>query len=306
MNILVLTLFLGAGGLAGFLLRRSPRALALARIVTRVALGALLFLMGAKLALNRALLARDPGALVSAVLSAVLLLLLYFGAFWLWSRVRPAPRPAPSADEPAVRAPGELGAVLSNAGWVLAGFLVCLWLPGRVTAALPMEALGGGILDLLLCCIGFDLGAELDKLHLRNLAPHLLLVPFVNIALTLLCALAYSLLKGIPPREGMLVYAGLGWYSLSSVLIAGRGFVVLGLLAFIHNVFRELLAILTAPLAARISPYLPVYLGGATAMDVMLPFVQRSSGRAYTLVSFYSGVICSLAVIPLVNLLLAR
>jgi len=38
-------------------------------------------------------------------------------------------------------------------------------------------------------------------------------------------------------------------------------------------------------------------------MDVMLPFVQRYCGRQYTLVSFYSGVICSLAVIPLVRLI---
>jgi len=39
-------------------------------------------------------------------------------------------------------------------------------------------------------------------------------------------------------------------------------------------------------------------------MDVMLPFVQRYSGRTYTLVAFYSGIVCSLAVIPLVRILL--
>ena len=98
--------------------------------------------------------------------------------------------------------------------------------------------------------------------------------------------------------------AGLGWYSLSSVLIAERGLLLLSILAFLHNVFRELFSILAAPLAARRSPYLPIFLGGATSMDVMLPFVQRYCGREYTLVSFYSGVVCSLAVIPLVRLLL--
>lgn len=81
--------------------------------------------------------------------------------------------------------------------------------------------------------------------------------------------------------------------------------VLLSILAFIHNVFRELFSILVAPYAARISPYLPVYLGGATSMDVMLPFVQAYSGREYTLVSFYSGMVCSFAVIPLVKVLLA-
>ena len=82
----------------------------------------------------------------------------------------------------------------------------------------------------------------------------------------------------------------------------GRGDMVLD--ALLGFVFRELLAILTAPVAARLSPYLPIYLGGATSMDVMLPFVQRYSGRDYTLVSFYSGIVCSLAVLPLVRIIL--
>jgi uncharacterized membrane protein YbjE (DUF340 family) len=130
----------------------------------------------------------------------------------------------------------------------------------------------------------------------------LLLVPFVNILLSLACGLLFSALRSLPARTGLLLYSGFGWYSLSSVLIAEHGLVLVALLAFIHNVTRELLAILTAPFAARINPYLPVYLGGATSMDVMLPFVQRYSGRAYTLVSFYSGMVCSLAVIPLVQM----
>jgi len=95
--------------------------------------------------------------------------------------------------------------------------------------------------------------------------------------------------------------SGMGWYSLSSVMLAERGMAALSALAFVHNVARELLAMLTAPLAARVAPMLPVYLGGATSMDIMLPFVQRHSGAACTLASFYSGAVCSLAVAPLVG-----
>jgi uncharacterized membrane protein YbjE (DUF340 family) len=274
---------------------------------TRWALGSLLFIMGAKLALHRELIGRDLGALVSAVLSTLFLVAMFFLAFYLWGlrHRRPGGTAGSAPAENEARGPGELKAVLVNAAWILGGFLVFLVLPARAAAAVPAEALAEALLCALLFCIGFDLGVEVDKLHFKDLGPRLMLVPLVNIAGTLLSGCAFAFLRHLPVREGMLIFSGMGWYSLSSVLISGRGLLVLGLLAFIHNVFRELLAILLSPWAARISPYLPVYLGGATSMDVMLPFVQRYSGREYTLVSFYSGVVCSLAVIPLVNLLLA-
>jgi uncharacterized membrane protein YbjE (DUF340 family) len=189
-------------------------------------------------------------------------------------------------------------------GWIALGAAGFMLLPARTAAALPLDALADWMLRALALVIGFDLGADFHRLNLRDLPLPLLLMPLANIALSLGCGALFSVLRGMPLREGLLLFSGMGWYSLSSVLIAQKGLVVMSLLAFIHNVFRELFAILTAPLAARISPYLPIHIGGATSMDVMLPFVQRYSGRTYTLVSFYSGIVCSLAVIPLVRILL--
>jgi uncharacterized membrane protein YbjE (DUF340 family) len=307
MNLLALLLVLTLGALAGFGLRRHSRAIALNRAATRYAIAALLFFMGTRLAAARHLFAQDLGALLAALGSSVLLVAVYFLVFFLfgkaWHRFQGGPGPA---EPEAAGAPAghELAGVAWNAGWILAGFLVYAALPLRLTGALPVAAAADWILRFLLVVIGFDLGAEFHRLEFRSLPWPLLLVPVVNVALTLGCALLFSAMRGLPPRQSLLLYSGLGWYSLSSVLIAQKGLALLGLLAFIHNVFRELLAILTAPLAARVSPYLPIYLGGATAMDVMLPFVQRHSGRTYTLVSFYSGMACSLAVIPLVRIFL--
>ena len=305
MNLLALLLVLTLGALAGHLLRHHPGAIAWNRAVTRWAIGSLLLLMGTKLARNRALFARDPGVLAAAVGSAVLLVAVYFLAFYLVGLVRgrPALPRAQGVSAPA-GAGHELAAVAWNTGWIAAGVLLYLGLPGQVTRALPLDGAADWILRLLLAVIGFDLGAEFHLLAWRSLPRPLLLAPLVNIAMTLGCGLLFSALRGIPARQGLLLYSGLGWYSLSSVLIAQRGLALMAGLAFIHNVFRELLAILTAPLAARVSPYLPIYLGGATSMDVMLPFVQRYAGRTYTLVSFYSGIVCSLAVLPLVRIFL--
>jgi uncharacterized membrane protein YbjE (DUF340 family) len=303
MNLHALVLTLTLGALAGYGLRQAPRAVAGNRAAMPYAIGALLFFMGSRLAVGRAEFTRDLGALLAAAASSVLLVALYFLGFYLLGlRARGALAQA----EPAAAGPGRhpLGAVLWNSAWILGGFLVFAALPGRLGAAIPADRAADWILRALLVIIGFDLGAEFHQLKAVRLPLPLLLVPFVNILLSLGCGLLFSALWSLPGRSGMLLYSGLGWYSLSSVLIAQHGLVLAALLAFIHNVTRELLAIVTAPFAARINPYLPVYLGGATAMDTMLPFVQRYSGRTYTLVSFYSGAVCSLAVIPLVRVLL--
>ncbi len=305
MSILILlgVLLLGLG--LGWGLRDRSALLTVNRHAVRVSLWFLLAVMGAKLGEQRATFAQDLSIFFIAIGSSLLLLGVFCGVFALLGRWVGRPAPAhPEVPSPEAEAGGhELGAVALNAGCILGGFLVYLILPSSLTTGLPLGDLTDWTLRALLLFIGFDLGVELHRLDLRQLPPLLLLVPVANVALSLGTGLLLSLFTRLTPKEGLLLTAGLGWYSLSSVLLAERGMVLLSLLAFIHNVFRELLAILSAPLAARLSPYLPIYLGGATSMDVMLPFVQRYCGREYTLVSFYSGVVCSFSVIPLVKLL---
>lgn len=305
MGMLILLLVMVVGGILGWFARDSARAVSLNRSLTRTTLWVLLFVMGAKLALNRGLFAKDLRVFFAAIGSSLLLVGVFFALFLLVNVFIDKRGAAPPAEKVEGGEAGghELGAVALNSGCIAAGFLVFFALPAPVISQIPVDPLGEWVLRALLLFIGFDLGVELHRLDLRKLPPLLLLAPFVNILISLGCGLLFSLLSRHSPREGMLLYSGLGWYSLSSVLLAERGLVLLSVLAFIHNVFRELLSILCAPLAARVSPYLPIYLGGATSMDVMLPFVQRYCGRQYTLVSFYSGVICSLAVIPLVRLI---
>ena len=310
MNILALVAMPALGVLMGWFARAQAKALHVNRLLTRYALWALLFAMGGKLAINRSLFAKDLKIFFLAIGSSVLMLGLYFLGFMLWAWVRHGRRAqleecAENDGEISDESTGhELGAVALNSGWILAGFLVCLWLPSATVAHLPVDAASDWLLRLLLVFIGFELGVDLHKLDLRKLTLPLLLVPFFNILFSLGCGMIFSLFTRLSVKESLLLYSGLGWYSLSSVLIAGQGMALLAILAFIHNVFRELLTILVMPFAAKISPYLPIYLGGATTMDVTLPFIQKFCGREYTLVAFYSGVICSLAVIPLVRLIL--
>ncbi|MDR0498567.1 MAG: lysine exporter LysO family protein [Holophagales bacterium] len=325
MSIFFLSAALISGALLGwalsitrYALRTKNAIVASNRHLTRVSLWALLGAMGAKLALHRALFVSDLSVFFVAIGSSVALTVVFVLVFWIVSPRRKSSAMKKTekntlADLPEVQCATndqadnffkELLPVAVNVGFILVGFILFWFLSDSHTDGIPIDTFTDWLLRALLCFIGFDLGVELRRLDLRLLNSGLLLVPFLNIALSLAVGLFFGLLSGLGIRRGALMTAGMGWYSLSSVLLAERGMMVLSILAFIHNVFRELLAILCAPLAARISPLLPVYLGGATSMDVMLPFVQRYSGSEYTLVSFYSGIICSIAVMPLVKIII--
>jgi len=303
MDIFILPAALLTGAWIGWLLRGSVAAAGLCRRLSGASLWALLVAMGARLAQDRTSLA-GGGAVLLALGSAALLTAVFFLVFILGrigkGAASGAHLPLPQESGATTGSGRELLAVAVNAGCIAIGFSLVYVLPPSIAASLPLEPLAAWLLRALLFFVGFDLGAELHRLNLRLLTKWMLLAPFLNIAASLTVGLALGALAALGARDGALLTAGMGWYSLSSVMLAERGMAALALLAFVHNVARELLAILCAPLAAKVSPLLPVYLGGATSMDVMLPFVQRYSGMEYTLASFYSGAVCSLAVMPMV------
>jgi len=313
MSIFLLLVVLAIGAALGWVFRDVGALVPMVRRLTRVSLWALLGAMGAKLAEQRAFLSGDLNIFFAAAGSSLALTLVFALVFWaagffVGNGVTESQAPGqPDAnlvtDDKTGGAFKGLLSVAMNGGCILIGFLLFCLLPESCATGFPIDAFTGWLLRALLCFIGFDLGFELHRLDLRRLTPGLALAPFLNIALSLATGLLFGLLSGLGARDGALLTAGMGWYSLSSVLLAERGMMAISMLSFIHNVFRELLAILSAPLAARLSPLLPVYLGGATSMDVLLPFVQRYCGKEYTLVSFYSGVICSAAVMPLVKII---
>lgn len=159
----------------------------------------------------------------------------------------------------------------------------------------------------LLFLVGVGVGARPDAWTLwRQGAGRLLLVPLAVVLGTLLGAGAVTLL-GVGPtlREGLAVGSGLGYYSLSSVLIAQLHGETLGVMALLANVMRELMTLLLAPLLVRCCGRLaPVAAAGATAMDTTLPIITRFAGRRYALVAVFSGFLLTVLVPVLVTLIL--
>jgi uncharacterized membrane protein YbjE (DUF340 family) len=154
-------------------------------------------------------------------------------------------------------------------------------------------------LYLLVFAVGIGLGANLRAFRiLRDLHIKILAVPTLIVAGSGLGAAAASLaLPGMALHDSLCVGAGLGYYSLSSILIENAGNSSLASTALLANILREVLAILAAPALARYCGRLStVAAAGATAMDTTLPVIARFSGEGAAVIAVFSGMTLTLLV----------
>lgn len=161
-------------------------------------------------------------------------------------------------------------------------------------------------LAVLLLGIGIDLGGNRQIWQgLKEKGWRILLIPLAIGVGTIAASGVVSLSIGLRFNEGTAVGAGFGWYSLSGVILSRVYSAEMGAIAFLTNVFRELLAVLLMPFLARHLGYLtPIAAGGATSMDTTLPLISSVTDQQTTLYAFVSGAILSLLVPILVPLLI--
>lgn len=119
-------------------------------------------------------------------------------------------------------------------------------------------------LAVMVFCAGADIGSS------RQIVRRFLTVKTLGLSLLVLLAtnvgslgggLIMGYLMGVPFRDALLVSAGMGWYSLSSVLLSAAVGTETGTLAFLASP-RELLTILGVPLLA-VSAIYPLSLSEA-------------------------------------------
>lgn len=152
-------------------------------------------------------------------------------------------------------------------------------------------------LMLLLFFVGMDIGKHKDVLDkLKKLGFKVLLVPLVIIVGSVLGGMLAGPFIGLPYNEAGAIGSGLGWYTLSSMMLTTYS-TELSALAFLSNVIREILALITIPLIAKyIGFFEAIAPSGATAMDTCLPVISSSTDSETTIVAFITGVICTMAV----------
>jgi uncharacterized membrane protein YbjE (DUF340 family) len=184
------------------------------------------------------------------------------------------------------------------------GALACGGVVGYVNNAQGSAEVGGfvssylysSLLILLLFVMGFEFGANREALvKLRKAGLKILVVP-LSIALgSITGGLIGGYILGLNMIGTMAVTAGFGWYTMAGPLIGellGPSFEALG---FAVNFMREILAIVTAPLLAKVDRYSPIAFGGATTMDTTLPIITRYCGSESLVAAFSSGFTLSLA-----------
>ena len=164
------------------------------------------------------------------------------------------------------------------------------------------------LLYLLMLMVGFSVGNNSETLkQFRNIPRRYLALPFLTIIGSLSGGALAALFLHQELYSTLAVSAGQAYYSLSSVIITDQVGAALGAIALLANIFRELFTVLLSPLIARIfGPLALISSGGATTMDVTLPFILKSSGAQYLVLSIYHGFICDFSVPFLVTFFASR
>lgn len=163
------------------------------------------------------------------------------------------------------------------------------------------------ILYALMLQVGLSIGSSKDlKYIISDLRLKYLLIPLATICGTLLfSAFASLLISRWSIFDCMAVGSGFAYYSLSSILItqlkeASIGLQLateLGTIALLSNIFREMMALLGAPLLCKYFGKLaPISAAGVNSMDVVLPMITRYSGKDMMPVAIFHGILIDMSV----------
>jgi len=153
-------------------------------------------------------------------------------------------------------------------------------------------------LCIMLFFVGIDIGRNKEVFHrIKKMGWKVVLIP-ISIAIgSIVGAGAISFAVNLNVWEAAAVGAGMGWYSLSAVILDQLHSTQLGAIGFLSNVLREVLAIIIMPLVARYTKDLyTIAPAGATAMDTTLPIIARCTTPEVAILAFISGVILSMMI----------
>ncbi len=333
-----LILYLGVTILGYFLgskLRSKKESLTWTGKVQTVAIMLLVLCMGARMGSNKEIIDNLSTIGLSAFLITVVIMAFSVGAIWITRKLLRIDRygslekskisgsKESRTDENEKELEAEVHAIEEEAGngnkmtliiliFVIIGMLLGYFVIRNVFAGnmhVFENAAGLGIkigLCLLLVFIGVDLGIEGTVVNnFKAVGLRIFAIPLAVIVGTLSAAFIMSFFLDLTVRESLAIGAGFGWYTLAPGIIMEAGHMTASAVCFLHNVMRELFAILLIPLVAKKIGFVEtVGLPGSAAMDVCLPIVEKATRGDIAVYSFISGAILSILVPILVPLII--
>ncbi|CCX48543.1 putative surface protein [Bacteroides sp. CAG:927] len=181
---------------------------------------------------------------------------------------------------------------------------------GLCPAGVDYAQLALYVLYLLIAFVGWEFGRHQVERAFANVSWSVLLLPIVTVVCSLVFALLAGLLMGIyTPSDYLALGSGLGYYSLSSMLIldymrdksGGEIAGELAAIALLTNIMREMMALLLAPWFKRwFGSYAPISAAGVTSLDVCLPIIACCCGPEIVGVSVLHGVVLEMSIPALV------
>jgi len=300
---------LAAGILPGWLLRGNARVVELVGRATMATIYALLFILGVRLGADDALLRALHVLGVQGVILGFFCTMGSAACAMAFKRLFRSRREAGKEAGPKETEQGGgfwqgMQGSLKIFGCFCAGIVL------GVVGILPGWVHGGSlflyVLWAMLICVGMCMGFDLKAFRLvGDMGLRVLLLPLLTVLGTALGAiLASCFFADLDLRSCLAVGAGMGYYSLSTVIVSEFATPALASVTLIANVFRELFILLTTPLLVRTMGRLaPVAGAGAPGVDVCLPVIMRFSGEHYGFLAVFNGLVMTMLVpftVPLV------
>lgn len=310
MDFYLIILFLFTGILLGFYLDEKNHFVRFADLITKFGLVVLLIAMGANLGSNEQIFRQLGEIGLQAFVFAAISIIFSVLAVIIFVKILDLNNLLLNAD-PATESEIEEQSsdntmtILIFSSVVFGIFAGYFLINGESSSFLDL--ITNYSLAVLLFGVGIDIGASREIIDdLKLMGWKLIIIPFLIAVASVLGTVIIGFAFNFSAGESAAVGAGFGWYSLSGVLISKLHSAELGSLAFLTNVFRELLTVMILPLVAKYFGSLAAIApGGATTMDVTLPLVKEAGGEAVVIPAFISGAVLSTLVPILVPLFLS-
>lgn len=303
--ILIIAVVLGL--IAGYFLRLPASWLDKLGTASFIALGILLFVLGAQIGADPATRANLGTLGLKSFFLTIFSIGGSVGGVWLLEKNLGGKNN--SVNHLSTRSAGDNPFRLAGfVGLILAVGIVCGY-QYLAPEDLPfLKDLASYALALMLFFVGFDLARQEQVWRqLKALGVVSFLIPAGVMVGGTLGALVGGMLIGISPPVALATGAASGFYSYSGVVVAEAVGAEAGAIAFLTNFLRELLSFFIIPvLGVRLKGSLAALApGGATTMDTTLPVIVRALGRDAAAIALINGSLVSLLV-PLVLPLLLR
>lgn len=158
------------------------------------------------------------------------------------------------------------------------------------------------ILYILMFIVGISVGT--NKLVLKKIREYnlkILTIPIGIVLGTTLGGIICGIILNMPLKESVAVVSGMGWYSLSGILLTDLAGAQIGTISFLSNLMREILSFILIPFIAKyFNYYTAIASAGATSEDTTLPMLIKYTSEEIVVIAIINGIICS-ALVPIVT-----